>query len=174
MIQCITVKIKTAKLMKKSIFFSSAIACLHSCLWLNFLTLLPDKDIKHYGYQIICFFLYHSISQIPHKDNHPHFFILTPDEFDPIFRVASLCFFAPPSFGAFFSCLFVFFMSFCLCAAVGSLVSPFCVCCFFCALPFAFIRKRGVVQMVFLLGGFFSSLRFILLNRNRINQKNHN
>ena len=40
-------------------------------------------------------------------------------------------------------------------------VSRFCP--FFCTLPFFFIMNRGVVQMVLLLGGFLSSLRFTLL-----------
>lgn len=104
----------------------------------------------------------------------PYFFNLAPEEFDPVFSEAFLCFSVPSSFCVlflFFSA-FVFFSPFCLCVAVRGAFSPFCspltacFCPLFGALPFFFIKKRGVVQMVLLLGGFFSSLRFTLLNTN--------
>lgn len=97
-----------------------------------------------------------------------YFFNLTPEEFDPafFFSVPPLC----VSFCAFNLCPFVFFSPFCCCTVVCDPCSPpcfaplACFCPLLGAFPFFFIKKRGVVQMVLRLGGFFSSLRFTLLN----------
>lgn len=96
-----------------------------------------------------------------------YFLSLSPDEFDPSFCNA-LSF--PPRLSFFVLCLFTS----CCTTAVWDVLAPFCsspvvicislFCVLFTALLFLFIKKRGVVQMVLRLGGFFSSLRFTLLN----------
>lgn len=103
----------------------------------------------------------------------PHLCNLVPEVSVVVFW-DTLCF-SFPSFCVlfpFFSpCPFVFFSSFSWCDVVWAPFSPFCsplaarLFPFFWSLPLVFIKKRGVVQMVLLLGGFFSSLRFTLLNK---------
>lgn len=92
------------------------------------------------------------------------YFNLTAEEFDPVFWDVFLCFCVPPSFCVLFPffgpCPCVFFSPFCFPPAFCC--SPLCP--LLGAFPFFFIKKRGVVQMVLLLGGFFSSERLTLLN----------
>lgn len=128
-----------------SVFLSSELVCiLSSGFW-----------------AVYCVYI---LKSVPHL---PYFFNLAPEEFEPVFW-ETFCGFSVFSFGVlflFFS-LFVFFPPFCFNGVVWGVSSPFCstfVACLSGTLPFFFIKKRGVVLMVFLLGGFFSSLRFTLL-----------
>lgn len=84
-----------------------------------------------------------------------------------------------------FSFFVLFFLTFCCTTLVWDVLSSFlsstlviCIsafCLLFAAFPFFFIKKRGVVQMVLRLGGFFSSLRFTLLNvtQNKCSESSH-